>query len=217
MVEGAGATALHLLEIVTAFDITHKEQAFERLHVGAGGDHVHSHGDTRVVVVAELGQDGFRVFFGLVGDLLAELVALGEFLAHGLDNVVGVAVGLGEDQRFGHFGAVGKYLRQLVAEGADNGANLVGVDDGMVKFPGGIGKVLVLNLPALAARQALAFFDLLLGLELPAVLGSFRVDDVDFITDVDSVCDGLLMVVFADDVRFEKSIGAVVRRGRSGR
>jgi hypothetical protein len=47
----------------------------------------------------------------LVGDLLAEVVALPEFLAHDLDDVVGMAVALGEDQRLGQLGAVGEDLR----------------------------------------------------------------------------------------------------------
>ena len=54
MVQRAGAAAFHLLEVVAAFHVAHEEQAFQRLDVGAGGDHVHGDGDARVVVVAEL-------------------------------------------------------------------------------------------------------------------------------------------------------------------
>ena len=186
MVKRAGAAALHLLEIVAALHVAHEEQAFERLDVGAGGDHVHGHGDARVVVVAELGKDGFGVFFDLVGDLLAECVALAEFLAHGLDDIVGVAVGLGKNQRFGNFGTARKYLRQLVVEGADDRADLVRVDDGTVKFLGGIGDVLVLNLPALSARQAFALFNLLTRLESAAPAGLLRVDDIDLVAHIDA-------------------------------
>ena len=136
MVEGAGAAALHLLEIVAASHVAHEDQAFERLDVGARGDHVHGYGDARVVVVPELGEDGFRILLGLVGNLLAELVAFGEFLAHGLDDVVGVAVGLGKDKRLRDFSAAGEYLRPLVAEGADDSADLVGVDDVAIELLG---------------------------------------------------------------------------------
>ena len=63
---------------------------------------------------------------GLVGDLLAEVVALAELLADDLHDVLGVAVVLGEDQRLGHLGAAGEDLgEELVAEGADDGADLV--------------------------------------------------------------------------------------------
>ena len=105
-------------------------------------------------------------------------------------------------------------ISALVPEGADDGANLVRVDDGTVQFLAGIDNRLVLNFPALAARQALALLDLLLRPELTAALCPQRVDGINFVADVDTVGDGLLMAVFADDVPFEESIGAVVRRGR---
>ena len=125
-----------------------------------------------------------------------------------------MAVGLGEDERFRNLGAAGKYLRPLVPEGADDGANLVRVDDGTVQFLAGIDDGLVLNFPALAARQALALLDLLVRPELAAALGAQGVDGVDFVADVDTVGDGLLMAVFADDVCLKEPVGAVVRGGR---
>ena len=110
--ENAGAAALHLLEVVSGFDVAHEQQAFERLHVGAGGDHVHGDGDARVVIVAKGRQGGLRVL-GSVGDLAAELVAFAELLSDGLDDVVGVAVGLGEDQGLGKFPRPGNICGQL--------------------------------------------------------------------------------------------------------
>jgi hypothetical protein len=70
-VEAAHAAALHLF-VVAAAHVAHEQQHFQRLHVGAGGDHVHGHGDARVVVVAEAGEHAVGVFLGAVGDLLAE-------------------------------------------------------------------------------------------------------------------------------------------------
>ena len=84
---------------------------------------------------------------GAVGDFLAEGIAFAEFLAHGVDDVVGVAVGLGEDQGLGDFLTAGEDGRQVVAEGADDGADLVRVDDVAVKLGGGVGGVFVLLLP----------------------------------------------------------------------
>ena len=72
---------------------------------------------------------------------------------------------------FGTSCAAGEDLRQLVAEGADDGADLVGVDHVAVELRGGVGFVLVLLLPALRAGEALALLDLLLGLELRALPG----------------------------------------------
>ncbi len=66
MVECAGAAAFHLFEIVAAPDVVHEEQAFERFDVGARGDHIYGHSDARVVVVSELGEDRFRIFFDLL-------------------------------------------------------------------------------------------------------------------------------------------------------
>ncbi len=164
----AGAAALHLLEVARRFHVAHEEQAFERLHVGAGGDHVHGDGDARVIGVAEVRQDGFRVLLGLVGDLLAEVVALAELLPDGLDDVVGVAVGLGEDQGLRHLRAAGEDSGSFVAEGADHGADLVGVHHGAVELGGGVVLFGVLRLPALGAGLALALLDQLLGLQLGA-------------------------------------------------
>ena len=101
VVEGAGAAAFHLLEVALRLHVAHEEEAFEGLHVGAGGDHVHGDGDARVVGVAEVGEDGLGVLLALVGDLFAEAVPLVELLADDLDDVVGVGVGLGEDERLG--------------------------------------------------------------------------------------------------------------------
>ena len=68
-----------------------------------------------------------------------------------------------------------------------------GLTTGTVEFLAGIDDGLVLNLPALAARQPLAPLHLLAGLELTAALRPQRVDGVDFVADVDAVGDGLLM------------------------
>ena len=115
-----------------------KSTHFERLDVGAGGDHVHGDGDAREVAVAELGDDVFGLFAGgAVGDLLGEVVALAELFADDLDDVFGVAVVLGEDERLRHFGAAGKdFGEELVAEGADDGADLIRGDDVAVELVG---------------------------------------------------------------------------------
>ena len=67
MAKGAGAATFHLLEIIPALHVTHEEQAFEGLDVRTRGNHVHGHGDARIVVVPELGEDGCRILLGLVG------------------------------------------------------------------------------------------------------------------------------------------------------
>ena len=212
-IQRARATAFHLLEIVAAFHIAHEQQALQRLDVGAGGDHVHGDGNARVILIAELLQHGLGVFLGFVGEFFAEGVALVKFLAHGLDDVVSVAVGFGEDQGFGHFGASGKNLRQFVAEGADDGAYLVKVYDVAVQLRGGIGFVFVLLFPALPAREFFAFLHLLPGGDLRALPGDLCFDHVDFIADIDAIGHGFFVAVIADYVFLEKTVSSIVRRG----
>ena len=53
VVDGADAAALHLLEEVAGPHHPHEQHRLDRLHVGAGGDHVDGDGDARVVAGAE--------------------------------------------------------------------------------------------------------------------------------------------------------------------
>ena len=77
VVDDPHAAALHLLEVGAALDRAHEEDALERLHVGAGGDHVDGDGDARVVGVAERGEQVVGLLAGrLVGDLAAKSLPL---------------------------------------------------------------------------------------------------------------------------------------------
>ena len=143
MLQGAGAPALHLLEVVLALYVAHKQQTLQRLYIGASGDHVHRHRDSGVVVVTKLGKDRFGVLAWLdeipifvfpvlcrlVSDLFTKGITFAKFFPYRLDDVVGVAVGLGEDQGLGHFLAAWKYLGQTVSEGLDDRSDLAGIDD----------------------------------------------------------------------------------------
>ena len=135
---GAGTASLHLLEVIGAFHVTHKQQALKRFDVGARCDHVHCHGDAWIVFIAELGENGFRILFGLIGDLLTELVFFSKFFSHCLDDIVGMAVGLGKDKRLRHFSSTGEYILQIFVEGVNYCANLIGIDDVAVELFGGI-------------------------------------------------------------------------------
>ena len=48
-IDHAAAATFHLLEVAERADVAHEDQAFERLHIGARGDHVHRDRDARVV------------------------------------------------------------------------------------------------------------------------------------------------------------------------
>jgi hypothetical protein len=55
-----------------------------------------------------------------------------------------------------------------------------------------------------------AALDLLLGLELAALLGDRGLDQVDLVADVDAIGHGLFVAVVADHVFLEEAVGAVV-------
>jgi hypothetical protein len=150
--DDAHAAAFHLLEEGARLDGAHEHDHFHRLDVGAGGDHVHGDGDARHGAGAEGVDEVLRLRAGgAVGDLLGEVVALAELLAHDLDDVLGVVVVLGEDERLGQGSslAAGEDLgEQLVAEGAHDGADLVRGDHVAVELVGVVGEVVVELLPS---------------------------------------------------------------------
>ena len=210
--EDTSAPPLHLLEVVQRPDVAHEQQAFERLHVGTRGDHVHGDGDARVVVVAEVSERGLRVR-GPAGDLAAEVVAGAELLPDRLDDVVGVAVRLGEDQGLGKLAPAGEDVGPLVAEGPDDCADLVGIDDRAVQLGCAVVLPLLLDFPSAGPGLTLAPLDKLVGSQRPAALGDMGLDEVDLVAHVDLVGNRPLVAVFADDVLLEKPVGPVVRRG----
>ena len=158
VVDDAHAASDHLLEVGPALDRAHEQQALQRLHVGAGGDHVDGHDDPWVQRVAKRLQQvvGLAVA-GAVGDLGGEVVALTEDLADHLHDVIGVRVVLGEDQRLGHSGAAGEQLgEELVLERPEHRADLILGDDRPVELVGGVFDRFVHRLPAQLARHAVA-------------------------------------------------------------
>ncbi|OBQ30381.1 MAG: hypothetical protein AN485_23925, partial [Anabaena sp. MDT14b] len=124
--------------------VAKEDQHLDGLHVRAGGDHVHGDGDARVIVVAERADELFRVrAIGAVGDLLGEVIALAEHLAHGADDLLCVVIVLGEDQRLRHFPAARKQLsEQRVAIGFQHRADLVRHQHRAVALIGRVGEIL---------------------------------------------------------------------------
>jgi hypothetical protein len=141
--DGAGAAALHLLEVLRRADVAHEEDAFEGFDVGAGGDHVDGHGDPQ----SGGGAEGLEVALGVlrgIRDLGGEVVALAEDLTDGGDDLLGVGVVLGEDQRLGDGGAAGEDLgEEPVAEGLEDEADLGLGGDGPVELLVGVLQVLL--------------------------------------------------------------------------
>jgi len=133
-------------------------------------------------------------------------------------DVVGVGVGLREDESLRHLelapgvGAVGKDFGQAFLEGADDGADLRGIDDLGVELLRGVGLVVVLLLPTFRAGQLLALFDET-SQHGAAGGGHLGLDQVDLPLHVHPVGDGFLVGVFRDEVLLEEAIGAAIRRG----
>ena len=161
--EHARAAAFHLLEVGAAAGVAQEQEAFERLDVGAGGDHVHGDGDAELGRGAELLDERLGLLValglgvvGLVGDLLGEVVALAEHLADEMDGVLGVGVVLAEDERLGDERAAGKQLgEQRVLEGLEDGADLGLHHDGAVEVLGGVGRGLRRGAPSGRLRVSL--------------------------------------------------------------
>ena len=214
-VQGTHAPAFHLFVIAATAHVAHEEQHFQRLDVGAGGDHVHGDGDTRVKVVAKTGQNAVGVFFAAVGHLFAEGVALAVDFADDLDDVVGMAVGFGEDEGFWGLCAVGEDgCFHSRFHGHNHLADLAGVDHGAVQFFAVVGGVVFGFGPALFAGSAVAVVHPFFRVQLRAPGGDFGVDLIHVIADVDAIGDGLLVGVFGDDVLVEKAEGALIGGGR---
>ena len=203
------AAPLHLLEEAAAAHVAHEEDNFDRLDVGARGDHVHRYDYPGVVAVAEGGQQVFRLRpGGLVGDLLAEVVALVELLAHDAHNVVGVGIVLGEDDSLGHVAAVGEHLgEQPVPEGLDDGTNLVYRHHVAVKLVGSVGQVLLQLLPADLPGQPVPPVDVVPGLHGRSLLGDLGANPVGIEVHVHTVGHRLLVVVLHDQVLPEEAEG----------
>ena len=168
-VQSTRATALHLLEIIAAFDISHKQKAFEGLHVRACRDHVHGDSNSRIIAIAKLSKDGLWVFGRLICDLLAEVIALCEFFPDDLNNVVGVTVGLGKNECLRCFRTSGEDVGEFIPEGSHDRAYLIGIDDASVELRGRVLLFFVLTFPPPLTSSAFALFDLLIYFDLAAL------------------------------------------------
>jgi hypothetical protein len=207
--------ALHLLEVGPAADRAHEEDALERPHVGAGGDHVHGHGDARERRVAELADHLVaRAPGGLVGDLDGEVVSPAELLADDLDDLLRVGVVLGEDEGLRHGRAAGEDLREeAVPERPHDGADLVARDDGPIEGLRAVGDLVVQLLPARRTGLAVPELGDDPGLDGPAALGDLGPDPVHVEVHVHGVRDGLLVGVLHHQVLVEEPERLLVGSG----
>ena len=158
----------HLLEVGSAFDHAHEDQALKWPDIGAGSDHVNRHDDAGIQRVAErLEQVLWLAVPSFVGDLRRELVALPEDLAHHLHNVISVRVVLGEDQRLGDRLSSGEEFREEpVPESRKDQANLIGGDDGAVKLVGRVLDWFIDGIPSDPARHPIPVASELADLDL---------------------------------------------------
>jgi hypothetical protein len=113
--EHAGAAPFHLLEIDAAAHVAQEDEDFERLDIGAGGDHVHGDRDAQRGREAEFADQFLRLrglagdgVLRMAGDLLTEVVAFAKDLAGKVNDVLGMRVVLGEDERLRQKRAAGE-------------------------------------------------------------------------------------------------------------
>jgi hypothetical protein len=148
-----------------------------------------------------------------VSDFLAEVIALGEFLASDVDNVFGVVIVLGENKRFWHVGAASKdFCEEFFFESAKDGTDLIGGDHFAVEPPRVVGEIIVKLLPADFASLAVALVHPVACFHRGAMLGNVGFDAIDVETYVDLVSHGLLVVVLADEILI-KEAERLFRRG----
>ena len=214
-IQHTGAAPLHLLVVERAAHVAHEEDAFQGLDVGAGGDHVHGHGDARLEAVAELAQQVIRVTPRAVGDLLAETVAPTEDLARDIDDVLGVVVILGKNKGFRDMlPAREQFGEELVLEGPEHRADLVRRHDGAVQLLAGVFLLLGELFLAVLAGVAVSLVHHGSGGDGAALVREVSANPVDAGPDVDPVGHGGLMRIGADQVLVEEGHGLLARGGR---
>src|SRR5690606_34568692 len=156
--QGARTPAFHLLKIVEAFYVPHKQQNFQGFYISSCRDHIYRYRYARRPAIPEFVQNRFRVFFYFVSYLFAEVVAFAKLFPYDLDDIVCMAVGLRKYQSFGHFKlsvfivSVRKYGGEAFLEGTDNVADLAGVYHVSVKRVGMVNHVFVEAVPAFPPR-----------------------------------------------------------------
>ena len=88
---------LHLLKVILAAYIPHKDQALNGLHIGTRGDHIHGNGNAWVIIVPKRTEKLLRLF-RRIGDFLAERIALPKLFPDDLNNVICVTICFGKNQ-----------------------------------------------------------------------------------------------------------------------
>ena len=103
--ERARTAAFHLFEVDAAAHVAKEHEHLDGLDVSAGRNHVDGDANAQGRCQAKLADEilglgglaGFGVF-GLVGNLLAKIIAFAEDLATDVHNVLGMAVVFGKDE-----------------------------------------------------------------------------------------------------------------------
>ena len=211
--QGSCPSAFHLLKIIEAFDIPHKEQAFQRLNIRACCNHVHSNRYSWIVFVAKSRQYRFWVFFGFVRYFLAKGIAFSKLFPHNIDNIISMAVVFGKNKSLGNFLSSGKDFRQLLLKCPYHAPYLAGIDNFPVKLPGSIGQIFVQLFPAFFAGKLLTSVHKLPGRYVCSVPANVSLNYIHIIAHIHAVCYCFFMAVLAHHIFIEKAKGAFIRCG----
>ena len=213
--EDASSPPLHLLEVGAAAGVAEEEEALQGLDIGAGGDHVHRHGNAELRGGTELLDEGFGFLVaaglgivGLVGDLLGEVVPLPKDFADKMNGVLCMRVVFAEDECLRNHGASWKeFGEEGLLECLENRADLGLHHDGTVEILGRIGEILVESLPARGTGFFATPINIVSLLDLATLLGDFRPDAIDLVTDIHTIRHRSLVVVFHHEVLIEETDG----------
>ena len=211
--QGSRASAFHLLKIIQAFNVPHKEQAFQRLNVRTCGNHVHCNRYSGIVKIAEICQHRFWVFFGFIGHFLAKGIAFPKLFPHYIDYVIGMTVVLGKNQGFRDFLSAGKDLWPLLLKRPYHVSYLAGIDHVPVQLFSRIGEILVKLFPAFLPCKLLPPVHKLLRTYFCPVFGDFGLNSVHIETHIHAICHCFFVAVFTHYIFIEKAEGAFIRCG----
>ena len=222
-IDHPAAPPLHLLEIDERPDVPHEDQAFQRLHVGARGDHVHRDGDAGKYELrkSDKSSSGFLpvlldVIFWQKSLPLPNSSRMIRTMSSACRSV------LAKTSVFGTSVRPGKISGSLSLNVWIDQPNLVLGHHVAVELVGRVGQVVVefLVFLALGAAVAVRHEYARLADQLRPVLGDFGFDAVNVVADVDAVDHGLFVGVLLHQVAVEEAdrlLRSAWRSGRSGR
>ena len=212
LIQHPGSPTLHLLEIVFAAHIPHENQAFNRLYIRSGGNHIHRNCDSGIIPIPEFTENLLRIL-GRVSNFLAKLISFAKFFPDDLYDIICMAVRLRKNQSFRHlFPPWEKRSEEAFLKRTDDRPNLAGIDNIPIQLRRAVVHILIQLGPAFLPGHPIAVFYHLLE-DCAALLANLRLNQEDILTHIDAINNRLLPGIFADNVLVKKTKGSLIRSG----